>query len=599
VTAAPVPATTVVFALVGVTGALAAVVGLFAWRARPRPGATWLSLLMAAVLWLLVCRGGLYLSTTDAARGAWITVEWVGTGFIPAFWLLFALAYTGHERYLRPPVAGGIVAVAALTVVVALTNSSHGLLRASFETVSVGGLTTVSSVRGPWFWVYAAFAYTAAVLCLALFVHNAATAARPYREQASLMTVAAVVPLLASLPSALGVTAFDPTPLGFAVTGAVALVAMGQYRFMDAVPVPHHVARDAVLERMESPVVVVDEQDRVVDHNPAADRVFDLDSESVATGEAVVPEYGAILAGDTRTVTAGEGKERTVFDVEVSPLGESGHWTRGHVLVFTDVTERQRHLQRLSVFNRVLRHNIRNEMNLVAGYADLVETEGRPIQVVQERSRRVLELSRKARDTERILEQAEEGARPRSVDGVVHRAVSRVRDAVGESRVDVDVGDPNAGCDELFEPVLVELIENAVLHGARGGEDAESTGTARAESESPQVADGTGDGRSPASADGAGEGGRVEVGARLEGEKVVFRVADDGPGVPDHELAALDTDAETALEHGSGFGLWLVVWGVDALGGSVSFDRPADGGTVVTVTAPALDVDPESDLPAT
>jgi signal transduction histidine kinase len=568
--------------LLGVlTAGLAATVGLLAWRARPRPGATWLSLLMTAVLWLVGCRLGLYLSATDAARTTWISLEWIGTGFIPAFWLLFALAYTGHDRYLRTPVVAGIAVVPVLTALFALTNPAHHLMRLSFETVSVGGLTTVASVRGPWFWVYAAYAYTVAVLCLALFVHNATTAARPYRQQATLMTVAAVVPLVSSLPSALGLTAFDPTPLGFAVTGAGALIAMGQYHLMDAVPVPRHVARDAVLEGMESPVVVVDGSGRVVDSNPAAVDLFDLDADAVASGPDVIPDYEAVVAGDEDTVVLGEGQDRRVYDVEVSPLDDAGHWTRGRVLVFTNVTERQRHLQRLSVFNRVLRHNIRNEMNLVAGYADLLEGEGRPLEVVRERSKRVLELSRKARDTERIIEQADDGPRPESVDAVVHRAVSRVRDSVGDARVDVTVHDPNSVCDELFEPVLVELIENAVVHGARGGDDS----LPPVEAGERTAAD------SPASADGAGEGGRVAVSARRDGDCVRFRVEDDGPGIPEHELAALDNDVETALVHGSGFGLWLVTWGVEALGGRVSFDRPADGGTTVTVRAPVIGTD--------
>jgi len=63
-------------------------------------------------------------------------------------------------------------------------------------------------------------------------------------------------------------------------------------------------------------------------------------------------------------------------------------------------------------------------------------------------------------------------------------------------------------------------------------------------------------------------------------------VSDDGPGVPDHELAVIDEGAESALEHGSGLGLWLVDWGANTLGGDVTFDVD-ESGTTVTVTLPA------------
>lgn len=61
---------------------------------------------------------------------------------------------------------------------------------------------------------------------------------------------------------------------------------------------------------------------------------------------------------------------------------------------------------------------------------------------------------------------------------------------------------------------------------------------------------------------------RVEVG-----------VADDGPGIPDHERAVLEDGRETPLEHGSGLGLWIVVW---KSGGAVEFEPNDPEGTVVT-----------------
>jgi signal transduction histidine kinase len=62
-------------------------------------------------------------------------------------------------------------------------------------------------------------------------------------------------------------------------------------------------------------------------------------------------------------------------------------------------------------------------------------------------------------------------------------------------------------------------------------------------------------------------------------------VADDGPGIPEHELAVLTGDEPiTQLSHGSGLGLWLVIWLAESYGGHVRFGD--DGGTTVTVTIP-------------
>ena len=41
---------------------------------------------------------------------------------------------------------------------------------------------------------------------------------------------------------------------------------------------------------------------------------------------------------------------------------------------------------------------------------------------------------------------------------------------------------------------------------------------------------------------------------------VAVTVAEDGPGIPQQELATFRAGGETAATHSSGLGLWLVVW---------------------------------------
>jgi K+-sensing histidine kinase KdpD len=103
-------------------------------------------------------------------------------------------------------------------------------------------------------------------------------------------------------------------------------------------------------------------------------------------------------------------------------------------------------------------------------------------------------------------------------------------------------------------PVLRELVENAVEHGP---------------DETPRVA----------------------VWGGVEADEVVVHVADEGPGIHPQEIEAVRADVETPLHHGSGLGLWLVTWGVHQLGGEVSFDERATGGTVVTLRVPAATPD--------
>jgi signal transduction histidine kinase len=216
---------------------------------------------------------------------------------------------------------------------------------------------------------------------------------------------------------------------------------------------------------------------------------------------------------------------------------------------------------RLSVLNRVLRHNIRNDAAVVMGITEnLAErTSGEAAELADSAAAKTGELvglGEKAREIEAVTDVDADAFEP--VD--LASPVATVVEAHGESGdggsddvafdVDVPADLRVVTAERVLYSVLEELVGNAVEH-----------------------ADGT-----PV---------RVEISATPADEgRVELVVADDGPGIPSHELAALEQGVETALDHGSGLGLRLVSWGVSTLGGELSFDESAWGGTAVRVVLP-------------
>ena len=65
-------------------------------------------------------------------------------------------------------------------------------------------------------------------------------------------------------------------------------------------------------------------------------------------------------------------------------------------------------------------------------------------------------------------------------------------------------------------------------------------------------------------------------------ERVNVEVRDDGTGLPETEVQVLQQASESPLEHGSGFGLWMVNWLVTEMGGEV--DVAVKDKTVVTIS---------------
>lgn len=210
--------------------------------------------------------------------------------------------------------------------------------------------------------------------------------------------------------------------------------------------------------------------------------------------------------------------------------------------------------QRLDVLNRLLRHNVRNNMSVVLNYAELirefsdddrVESAAEKIQTVGEG---FVGTVAKLRRLDRALDEE-----PGRVDLVetVDSAVERVCAEHPSARFDVDLPETAPATAIPDVGFAVENVcENAVVHN---------------------------DAADPS----------VEVSVTTTGgpePRVRVRVADDGPGIPEHERMVLEAETETPLEHGSGLGLWIVHWIVVwRSGGSVEFEPNDPRGAIVTL----------------
>lgn len=228
----------------------------------------------------------------------------------------------------------------------------------------------------------------------------------------------------------------------------------------------------------------------------------------------------------------------------------------GRILVHVDITQRKRRERQADVLNRLMRHNVRNDLNLLRGHASrLAEHDDDEVataaEVIDRIADRWLGLADKARQIERLFGDGPgETATLEHLTDEVRRSVQHDWPA-STVRVSIDA-DPQLSVSERLCPAIVELCENGIKH-----------------TDSKEVAVSV----SPAEAEGC-----VDV-----------RIADHGPGIPEHERVALQAEEETPLQHGSGLGLWIVRFVVRQLGGDISVgDTDSDGGVIV-LSVPIVD----------
>ncbi|MFB6118760.1 ATP-binding protein [Halosegnis sp.] len=343
---------------------------------------------------------------------------------------------------------------------------------------------------------------------------------------------------------------------GYAVSAAGAIVAVGHYGLFDSQPQAGTIGPETVLDTMPAAVLVLDREDRVLRLNAPAERCFET-SERAAVGTTVETVLGVNAdrlrqAGDEGVALATAEGERQ-FHPTLAPI-DDGRNIAGTAVVLRDVTQRRTREQRLAVLNRVLRHNYRNELNAIRGYADLVGDDSGEAARIQSLADDLLSLSERARETQRVMA-LDVPADPQTAVGAVLESVAEdLRVAYPEVEVTVAVPDGAvAAVDErVFTVVARNVLENACEHN---------------DAASPVVV---------ASVD------RTDEGLRLA-------VSDNGPGIPDMETGVLAAGTENPLQHGQGLGLWTVKWGVTRMGGTLSFAENTPRGTVVQIRLPAAD----------
>ncbi|RDZ37738.1 MULTISPECIES: PAS domain-containing sensor histidine kinase [unclassified Haloferax] len=304
--------------------------------------------------------------------------------------------------------------------------------------------------------------------------------------------------------------------------------------------------------------------------NPGFESVFGYDADEVrgeSLNDFIVPPDADDEAVDFDQRTA-DGKANHAVVTRQTAWGRREFLYRGipysrgdgkqyGFSIYSDITSQRRAREHLQVLQRVLRHNLRNEMNVVLGMAEEIREATADSHVdhaaarIAAHTETLLRVSEKARTAAAVLDDQ----RPDEVVDATEtvRAVvepRRTRFPAATFDLDLPPSLPVSVGPKLAQ-ALANVVENALEH-------------------TPE-----------------------DVTVRIEAKRcendATLRVSDDGDGIPEIEWAAVFGDEDiTQLSHGSGLGLWVVKWVVESAGGRVDYDR-RDGWSTVQLTLPLAD----------
>ena len=337
--------------LLFVAVAIALLLAVYAWRRRATPGAAvFIWFIIAVALWSL-CEVLSTLSPNEDVYWFWaVDLRYIFIASVPPLFVVFVLVYTGQTKWLTFPRLAIFFIVPAIVQAANWWGRGQGLFYKELTIVQEGPfLLSGGYVVGPAFWLHAAHSYLMAFLGIGLLARRVRRLQAPYRGQTISLLVGAFLPVIATfgdtfiqlLPHTYPMLA----PLGFDAMGLVYAWALFRYQLLDIMPI----ARDAVVENMDDAVIVLDLQNRVVDLNPAAQRIVDAtDSRVIGRSiETVFPDRRGLIeryvnVREAQTeIVVGEAEERRFYDLRISPLYQKRHQLVGRLIVLRDITARK------------------------------------------------------------------------------------------------------------------------------------------------------------------------------------------------------------------------------------------------------------------
>ncbi|MFB6146209.1 MAG: histidine kinase N-terminal 7TM domain-containing protein [Halobacteriaceae archaeon] len=539
----------------GVLGAnVCVLLGLAAagWRNRGEPGAAIFAVLQAgSALWAALTLVGLHVPAGPLRRHLWGITN--GVSFVViVLWLGFILGYTGRDNWLSswwfrlaavPLLAGALLYA---------TVPTWPPLVGQVEQTTIQAGTVVQATIGPLgallgFYIYAVF-----LLGIALVITTVLASDVLFVGQAVALVVGTLVTVVASVGSIAGVPVRG-YPLTQVALGGQSLFwgyAVFRQQFLDAVPGVARIGERSVFTELDDGVLVADTDGAVIRANQRARTYLGVADPVGEQIDALLDRVGAPPVAEAPARFQRQGR---TYQVKASTVTNWRGETVGQALVLSDVTGLVRRQQRLQVLNRILRHNVRNDMNVVSGLASQIrargdEEVGAMAASVVETTTDLVSISQKAIEVEKMLDQPRR-SEVVDVPSLVDEVVDAHASAHPAATLSTDVGVDSVRTDRyLFTSVLEEVVENAVTH--------------------------------------AGDAPAVAVEVSRDGDRVRATVTDDGPGIPANEVEPIRSGEETDLEHASSLGLWLVYWGTQSLGGEVEIATDGSG-SAVTVSVPA------------
>jgi two-component system, OmpR family, phosphate regulon sensor histidine kinase PhoR len=324
---------------------------------------------------------------------------------------------------------------------------------------------------------------------------------------------------------------------------------------------------EAVLQSMDSGVIAIDRESRVMLINPYAEKIFGIKRDII--GEKLLNNIRDFELEDI-IKNKEDNKEITIFwpakkDLKIRTADIiNGNERLGTVAVIHDITDIKKLENMRSQFVANVSHELKTPLTSIKGFAETLkyvednETREKFLNIINDEAERLSRLISDILSLSKIENTNVMRSEPINVNDSINQVVLLVKNAADEKKITIrteELSNPVIyGDEDQFIQMLINLVDNAVKY--------------------------------------SGEGSEVVISTRIEDNSCVLTVSDNGIGIAKEHLGRLFErfyrvdKARSREQGGTGLGLAIVKHIVLSFKGTIDVDSEVGRGSKFTVKIP-------------
>lgn len=379
--------------------------------------------------------------------------------------------------------------------------------------------------------------YMFVLLGTGMLIVNVSKSASSIRSKQSLMiALLSIFGILTSLPKVLSLNIaqqFDPMILGIIMFNISIAVAINIYDFSKI----DYLDKEEIIDNYNDIVISCNDKDKILYMNKfAKEKIGDIETNK---------NINTLIDEKTDDYIKFNNINNEYYHMDKYQIGEEQR-----VYSFSNITDLISKNQQINLWNdisdRVLRHNVRNDINVISGYSEILKDSIddpnllKYVNEIEENASSLESTSKKLRDIENIIHSSCSTFKiSDSIENIVNK--HKIKNININTSV---VSEKPVHINNCFDMVISEIINNSARHN---------------NSEEKYL--------------------NISISVEESYTKITFE--DNGTGISKYEQEVIDSEAEDNHNHGSGCGLWLIKMFIIESDGCLEIEQTGEGSKII------------------